>query len=36
LYGLLAATALSAGKFGLDQYDKYQNQEGMVYNLFND
>ena len=36
LYGLLAAGALSAGKFGLDQYDKYQNQEGMIYNLFND
>ena len=36
LYGLLAATALSAGKFGLDQYDKYQNEEGMMYNYFND
>jgi len=36
LYGLIAASALSAGKFGLDQYDKYQNQEGMIYNLFND
>ena len=35
-YGLLAAAALSAGKFGLDQYDKYQNEEGMIYNLFND
>ena len=36
LYGLLAAGVLSAGKFGLDQYDKYQNEEGMLYNLLNE
>ena len=35
-YGLAAAGLLSAGKFGLDQYDKYQNEEGMIYNYFND
>ena len=34
-YGLAAAGLLSAGKFGLDQYDKYQNEEGMIYNFFN-
>jgi hypothetical protein len=34
-YGLVAATALSAGKFGLDQYDNYQNEEGMIYDFFN-
>ena len=31
-YGMLAGAGLSA----LDQYNKYQNQEGMIYNLFND
>jgi len=31
-YGMLAATGLSA----LDQYNKYQNQEGMIYNFLND
>ena len=30
-YGMLAGAGLSA----LDQYNKYQNQEGMIYNLFN-
>ena len=30
-YGMLAATGLSA----LDQYNKYQNQEGMIYNFLN-
>ena len=32
LYGVLAGLGLA----GLDQYNKYQNEEGMVYNLFND
>ena len=31
-YGMLAGAGLSA----LDQYNKYQNEEGMIYNLFND
>ena len=31
-YGMLAGAGLSA----LDQYNKYQNKEGMIYNLFND
>jgi len=31
-YGMLAGAGLSA----LDQYNKYQNQEGMIYNFFND
>jgi len=31
-YGMLAGAGLGA----LSQYQKYQNQEGMIYNLFND
>ena len=31
-YGMLAGAGLSA----LDQYNKYQNQEGMIYNFLND
>ena len=31
LYGVLALSALA----GYDQYNKYQNEEGMIYNLFN-
>jgi hypothetical protein len=30
-YGMVAGAGLAA----LDQYNKYQNQEGMIYNLFN-
>jgi len=32
LYGVLALSALA----GYDQYNKYQNEEGMVYNFLND
>ena len=35
-YGLAAALALSAGKFGYDQYQNYQNEEGMLYNFLNE
>jgi hypothetical protein len=30
--GLAISTALTA----YDQYDKYKNEEGLIYNLFND
>ena len=32
LYGVLALSALA----GYDQYNKYQNEEGMIYNFLND
>ena len=32
LPGLAISTALTA----YDQYDKYKNEEGLIYNLFND